>query len=436
MSTLTLRERTLSLDDSWDVIVVGGGPSGCTAAAAAAREGARTLLVEATGCLGGMGTAGLVPAWCPFTDGEKIIYRGLAERIFLASTPRADTRSSYFVPIDAELLKRVYDDVVTTAGVNVLFHTRLAAVEMAEPGVVQALLLANKAGLSAYQARVYLDCTGDGDLAAWAGASYEQGTAESGEVQPASHCFLITNVAEDVFHSEPIPVAQILASGRYPLIKDSHLGGFLVGPSAIGFNAGHLWDVDSTDPCSVSAAMLTGRQLAAQIQHALVEFHPRAFADSFLAATGTLMGIRESRRILGDYQLTAEDYFSRRAFPDEICRNSYPIDIHVSSEEIAAFNAGTLHGMSRYQHYQPGESHGIPYRCLTPRGLRNVLVTGRAISCDRTAHGSIRVMPVCLATGEAAGVAAAFAAAADSDVHRVESTRLRARLREVGVYLP
>ena len=151
MTTFTAHERTLPLDDSWDVIVLGGGPSGCTAAAAAAREGARTLLVEATGCLGGMGTAGLVPAWCPFTDGEKIIYRGLAEHIYTACNagmPHVDDRRMYFVPIDAERLKRIYDDVVSEAGAAVLFHMRLASVEMAEAGVVQTILLANKAGLT------------------------------------------------------------------------------------------------------------------------------------------------------------------------------------------------------------------------------------------------------------------------------------------------
>jgi hypothetical protein len=437
--TFILPARPLPLDDSWEVIVVGGGPAGCAAATAAARDGARTLLIEATGCLGGMGTMGLVPAWCPFTDGKRRIYRGLAERVFTTSNaglPHVDEERMYFIPLDAERLKRIYDNLVSEAGVTVLFHTRLAAVELAGPGVVDTLLLANKAGLSAYRARIYVDCTGDGDLAAWAGAEFEQGTAETGELQPASHCFTLTNVDEYAFNTEPTPVQEILTSGKFPLIADAHLGGFLVGPAAVGFNAGHLWEVDGTDPVSVSAAMLRGRKLAEQIQQALAQYQPRAFANSHLAVTGALMGIRETRRIVGDYRLTVEDYLARRSFPDEISRNSYPIDIHIAPHEIDAFVKGNLHGMTRYPRYRAGESHGIPYRCLTPKELRNVLVAGRALSCDRIAHGSLRVMPACLTTGEAAGIAAAFAAQTDGDVHRVDPTCLRERLREMGAYLP
>ncbi|MEI8133077.1 MAG: FAD-dependent oxidoreductase, partial [Leptolinea sp.] len=152
---------------------------------------------------------------------------------------------------------------------------------------------------------------------------------------------------------------------------------------------------------------------------------------------GSLMGIRETRRVLGDYLLTFEDYQARRSFPDEICRNSYPIDVHHPKEKIAANLAGDPEFSGMTHHYGPGESHGIPYRCLTPKGLRNVLIAGRSISTDRITQGSTRVMPTCLAMGEAAGIAAAHAAATPGhDVHAVDTDRLRARLIEMGGYLP
>ncbi|HEY8967294.1 MAG TPA: FAD-dependent oxidoreductase [Candidatus Methylacidiphilales bacterium] len=436
--------RPLPFDDSWDVIVAGGGPAGCAAAIAAAREGARTLLVEGTGALGGSGTGALVPAWCPFSDKEKMIYRGVAEKVFTAAKRglrHVKPEALDWVPIDAEKLKRVYDDLVAEAGAKVLFHTALSAVERDGDGV-SALVVSNKAGLSAFRAKVYVDATGDADLAAWAGASFQKGDA-AGTMQPATHCFVLSNVDEYAYrHSAWLhannpesPVYAILASGRHPLIPDAHLCDTLVGPGAVGFNAGHLWDVDNTDPFSVSAALRKGRAMAAAYRDALAEFAPAAFGNAHLVATGAVVGIRETRRIVGDYVLTLEDYMARRSFPDEICRNAYFIDLHLTREEARGREKVDVE--KRFAQYGPGESHGIPYRCLTPKGLRNVLVAGRSISCERVVHGSIRVMPVCLATGEAAGMAAAHAAkGTGGDVHRVDVGALRRRLAEEGAYLP
>jgi hypothetical protein len=446
MDTYRMKPREIPLEDSWDVVVAGGGPAGCAAAAAAAREGARTLLVEATGCLGGMGTSGLVPAWCPFSDKEKMIYRGLAEKVFTAcKAGMAHVRDDAmdWVPIDPELLKRIYDDLVTEAGATVRFHTTLAGVEMGEAGTVDAILLAGKARLAACRAKVYVDCTGDGDLAAWAGAPYEKGATETGELQPATLCFILSNVDTDAYERMPrhlaadSPIYRIARSDKYPEVVDAHFCNNVIGPGTVGFNAGHLWDVDPADPDGLSRAMIDGRRIARAFRDGLAELAPEAFGEAFLAATAPLMGVRETRRILGDYVLTLDDYLARRTFDDEICRNCYFIDIHTARDEIARSAAGEHVVERRHERYAPGESHGIPYRCLTPRGLVNVLVAGRAISCDRAVQGSVRVMPVCLAMGEAAGIAAASACALPRcDVHAVDAQHLRRRLREEGAYLP
>jgi len=447
MGEYELRSRGILLDEGWDVIVVGGGPSGCTAAAAAAREGARTLLVEATGMLGGMGTAGLVPAWCPFSDGEKMIYRGLAQRVFEATKarmPHVAPDALNWVPIDPEALKVVYDELVAEAGVTVRFFTSLVGVECQEPGAAATLIVGSKAGLTAFRAAVYVDATGDGDLAAWAGAEFEKG-GPGGTLQPATHCFQLGGVHEYHYrhgpvlhgHNQQSPIYDVLESGRYPLIPDAHMCNNLVAPSTVGFNAGHVWDVDNTDPASVSRAMVEGRRTAAAFRDALAEFHPTAFAGSFVAATAPLMGIRETRRIIGDYCLTVEDYKARRSFPDEICRNAYFIDVHHRADQARTFKPRDTEHEHRTMRYGPGESHGVPYRCLTPRGLRNVLVAGRCISSDRATNGSVRVMPVCLATGEAAGMAAAVAGEKhQGDVHAVDADHLRKRLRDEGAWLP
>ncbi|HEX2949578.1 MAG TPA: FAD-dependent oxidoreductase [Armatimonadota bacterium] len=443
MATYTLPARELPLDDSWDVIVCGGGPAGCTAATAAAREGAKTLLVEATGCLGGMGTSGLVPAWCPFSDHEKVIYKGLAERVFNESRKtmhHVDAKQLDWVAIDAEQLKRVYDNMVSEAGVTVLFNTVLSAVE-SENGSVSHLIFSNKSGLSAYKAKVYIDCTGDADLATWAGAEFAQGD-DSGDLQPATHCFTIANVDTYGYlfqrqRDNQYPIARIIDSGKYPEIIDRHFCNNLIGPNVVGFNAGHLWDVDNTDPFSVSRALIQGRKIAAAFRDALAEFAPEAFANGHLVSTGALMGVRETRRIIGDYILTIEDYVTKRSFADDIARNSYPIDVHHGKDKIEANRKGDFQCMNEFKRYGAGESHGIPYRCLTPKSLTNVLVAGRSISCDRIVQGSVRVMPVCLAMGEAAGIAAYHALQQpEQNVHTIDVQQLRTRLREYGAYLP
>jgi hypothetical protein len=453
MASYTMNERQVPLNESWDVIVVGGGPAGCAAAVASSREGARTLLIEATGALGGMGTLGLVPWFCGYGDGERIIARGLAERILHGcrdNTPHlkeAMESNPLATPsIDPELLKRIYDDLVQEAGVQVLFHTQLASVEMSGADKVDTLIVSSKAGLAAYRARVYVDCTGDGDLAAWAGAPFEKGD-ESGQMQPGTLCFVIANVDEQVlaegprihFYDPGSPVHEAIRSGKYPDIIDLHSCNIKIGPGTFGFNTGHVFGVDNTDPGSVSEALVLGRRMASQYRDAFAEYHP-AFAKAFLVVTGSLMGTRETRRITGDYVLTMDDYLARRSFPDEICRNAYGIDVHASKEEALSMAnrpieeaRGAIH--QRSKNYGKGESFGVPFRCLTPKGIKNLLVAGRCISTDRGVNGSVRIMACCLTTGEAAGTAAAMALAS-GDTHALDTDELRRKLKEHGAYLP
>lgn len=449
MSQHTLSFSSIPLDDSWDVLVVGGGPAGCTAAAAAAREGARTLLIENSGALGGAGTGALVPAWCPFSDQQQILYRGLAEKVFTEAKrglSHVHPDAMDWVPIDPEWLKRVYDDLVLEAGASVRFHTSLAAVE-SDGGRVSTVIVAGKRGLTALRAGVYIDCTGDADLCAWAGTEFHKGDA-SGDLMPATHCFALANVDAYAFANiydngrrlhggnPESPIYAILESGKYPLIPDQHCCCNVIGPGVVGFNAGHLWNVDNTDPESVSRALVQGRKMAQQYRDALAEFCPEAFANAMLVMTGGVVGIRETRRVIGDYVLTLDDYFERRKFSDEICRNAYFIDVHHAAHEIAEHVAARREGIQSYVRYAPGESHGIPYRCMVPRDLDNVLVAGRSISCDRVVQGSVRVMPVCLAMGEAAGLAAALAVSKGTDTHSVDTEHLRTSLKQYGAYLP
>ena len=429
--TLSLANKKVRVNDTYDVIVAGGGPAGCAAAIAAASEGRKTLLIEATGNLGGLGTSGMVPAWCPFTDGEKIIYRGLAEKVFRqakAGVPHEPADKFDWVTINPEYLIGVYDRMVEESGADVLFFSRVAAVEMSADDAVDAVVVANKDGLTAYRPKIVIDATGDGDIAAWVGAEYLKGDAE-GVLQKSTLCFSVANVNTEAYlngpelhsgHNPDSASVRAHRTGRFPLL-DTHCCHNLVGPGVVQFNANHIEIKDTTDPRQLSDAMRLGRRAADQHLEMLKEFRPDAFKDAFVVKTAIIPGIRDSRRIVGDYIFTGDDWRARKSFDDEIGRNCYFIDIH---------KEGVPH-----VHYGRGESHGIPYRCLTPKKLRNVLTAGRCISTDDEAYGSLRVMPPCLVTGEAAGVAASLAAASDiRDIHQVDTGDLRRILKSRGPY--
>ena len=449
-------------NSEFELVVIGGGPAGCTAAAAAAREGVKTLLLESSGCLGGMGTNGLVPAWCPFYDGRNIVYGGMAKEIFLkdkATLAHIPPRKlSGWLPLNPEHLKRVYDELVTRYGATIRFLSRAFDVETDDSGKVTGVIVLEREGLVCYRARAFVDASGDADIAALAGAKFEYGD-DLHKTMPFTHCFIISNVDSYAFQNyyDPTltgnwgfresPVWPIQDSGKYPLF-----GGMccnLIGPGTVGVNAGHQADLDPLTTADLSQAFIGGRKIAEEYLRALKEFFPEAFGNAYLVTTAPAMGIRESRRIIGDYTLTKEDYFARRAFPDDIAKNIYIIDLHRRPDEQYEFSkryedfVRNLPGDEAVQpefdgpNYKPGESHGIPYRCLTPRGLDNLIVAGRTISCDRVMLSSVRVMPTCLAIGEAAGIASALALREkEVNFHQVDTDRLRELLIGYGAYLP
>lgn len=275
-----------------------------------------------------------------------------------------------------------------------------------------------------------------------AGAPYAKGAEDSGELQPASLCFILTNVDEYAYLTGPnlhpqnpdSPIYRIVHDGKYPIIPDTHLCQNLIGPRTVGFNASHLWDVDSSDPASLSRAQQEGRRIAKALRDALAEYVPAAFANAQLIETAAAVGIREGRRIQGEYVLRVEDYLARRDFPDEIGRNCYYLDVHHDKAHVQEAIDNPEARRARDQRYGKGESHGIPYRCLLPRQVDNVLVAGRCISTDRLVQGSTRVMPVCLVTGEAAGLAAAMSLP-DGRPAGVDTDQLRDKLRAYGAYI-
>lgn len=436
--------RQVPIRHDVDVCVIGGGSAGVAAAVSAAGQGARVFLAERHTCFGGMGTAGLVPAFMEFGDGVNFLAGGFGEnmldRLYAAGgTCRYDpsTQKGGCVNINAEVLKRVYDAMVKEAGVTFSFQTSMITVE-AEAGHVSSVVFAAKSGLFAVRAHMYVDATGDGDLCAWAGAPFEKGDA-NGKMQPGTLCSDWAGVDWKRVVSEGYGIegdGKVIAKGVEAglfTIPDYGLPGMWpVGDGLGGGNIGHTFGVDGTDERSVTEALVWGRKLVPEYEQYYKRFLP-GFEAIKLTATGSLLGLRETRRILGDYVLGLEDYKQRAVFPDEIGRYAYTIDIHATApgkKENLAHSAFTT------MRYGKGESYGIPYRILTPRTLRNVLVGGRCVSVDRSVHGSIRVMPGCMITGQACGVAAALAAKHGIETRSVSIGELQRTLKQAGAYLP
>ena len=431
-------ERRLPVRHEVDVFIAGGGPAGVAAAVAARAQGAEVYLAEGHSCFGGMGTAGLVPVFMPFSDGVHFLAEGVGR--IVCERLRKECPELRGNAIDPEGLKRVYDALMVQSGAAFAFHTRLVGVEREGPRVTHALCAA-PSGMFAVKARVFADATGNGDLAAWAGAPFEKGD-EAGRLMPATLCSRWVGVDWEAWvanrpegpQRQGHMLEQAIADGLFD-VPDFHLTGMTrQGPNLFGGNVGHVFGVDATDEDSLTKALLTGRKSLKQYERYYKEYL-KGFEEMTLAATGALLGVRETRRVTGDYVLTIDDFKRRAVFDDEIGRYCFPVDLHPVVPGREAYEEHRKQFDSEL-HLGKGESYGIPYRVLTPRGVDNVLTAGRCVSTDRYVHGSLRVMPGCFITGQAAGTAAAMAAAGDISTHRLKIPELQRRLKHLGAYLP
>ncbi len=444
-----------------DVIVVGGGPAGMCAAIAAAREGAGVVLVEQANACGGMATQGLVGPFmtCYDRQAKTMIIRGLFEEIVERMVRRGyaihpsqvhagTCFTSWIVlghehvtPFEPEGLKLIMDEMIQEAGVKVLYHTCFLRPLM-ERDRIAGVLVSSKKGLEVIEGKVVIDCTGDGDVAQRCGAPYEMGDQQLHQVQPATMFFHVSNVdgerlEADIqahlhtfyrkdgvnYRSLHWRVAQARANGDWSLQRVS-IGIFrMPKPDEWCVNTSRIMNVDSTDNESLTRAEIEGRRQADEILRFLRKYVPGC-ENARMKATASCIGIRESRHIVGDYWLTGEDLLQGKVPEDTILLSANSVDVHgrfgpVSNEYVAI----------------QSDYYGVPYRCLLPRGVEQLLVAGRCVSADSTAAGAIRVIPPCMGMGEAAGVAAALAVKAGCTVRGLDTGLLRRRLRERGVYL-
>jgi FAD-dependent oxidoreductase family protein len=457
--TITLAPRSATIAAECDVLVVGGGPAGLGAALGAAWAGAEVVLAERYGFLGGNATAALVMPLMSFHTqsgppppetaadlmpadhgpGEPAV-SGALERFLHrlvaaggAIPPSAHT--GFVVPFDPEVFKQVALDMLDDAGVQYLFHAFASGVIGAPR--LDGVIFETKSGPVVITARATVDCTGDGDIAALAGAPFEVGRDADGLVQPMTLMFRMVEFERAAFaaYREAHPDQWRGVHGLWNLIRQATAAGELELPreDVLFFGTPHEREV------SVNSTRVTGVlgtsvwdltraewQARHQMRHiaAFLRRYVPGFEKAYVAQSGVHVGVRETRRIMGEYQLTAADVLEARKWADAIARGTYPIDIHNPT------GRGTiLRRVSR------GEAYDIPLRCLLPQRVDGLTVGGRCLSGSHEAHSSYRVMPIAMATGQAAGVCAALAARAGRAPRDVPAGTVQEELRRQGALL-
>jgi hypothetical protein len=383
----------------------------------AAKEGVSVLLVERYGFLGGMATAGLVNPFMPY----KVKGRKLTSAVFNELLDRLEARGALSTGgqvFDDEGMKFVLDEMMQEHGVDLLLHSTFTNVEM-KGRRIAGIQTVGKSGRIDLKGTIYVDSTGDGDLAALAGAPVEMGRSQDGLCQPMTLCFRIGGVSGEPSVSElrreltEIYVAA-KASGEIDMPREDILIFATLVPHIFHFNTTRVVQRDATDTLDMTAAELEGRRQTADLLD-LFRRHSSRFKEAYLVKMAAQIGVRESRRVMGETVLTVDDVLEAVKFEDGIARSRYPVDIHSPTGE------GTV-----IQHLPPGEFYEVPYRCLVPRNVDNLLIGARCISSTHEAHSSLRVMPVVAGIGEAAGIAAAWAAREGISPREVDGIRLKA----------
>lgn len=458
--------QPIDLYEPTDVLVVGGGPAGLGAAIGAARSGAKTRLVERFGSLGGnMTNGGVAPCMTSYSlDGSTQLVRGVFDEfirrleargaaVHPSRTGEYGPYSGYIgtarggviegrpsggwervTPFDPEAARLTAFEMCEEAGVELFLHT-FAGTAMAKDGIVENVVAMNKDGLVGFPAQVIIDCTADADIAVAAGAQYRYGRDQDGLAQPMTMMFRIGGVDDaavqryqdehpDDYWAYESLCEQARRVGRFPISRRGVILLKTLEPGVWWVNTSRIQGLDGSDARDLSAAEVIGRKQVDQ----LIEFFRSTLPGleyCHLIDVASVVGVRETRRIVGDYVLSIEDVASGTVFADTIALSGYPMDIHAPTGLSESFD----------ETRNAADAYGIPYRALLPVGLQNVIVAGRCISASHEALAALRVMPPVMAIGEGAGTAAALAIETHRSVRAIDIDELRQRIVNNGGYL-
>ena len=451
-------ERSVTESRGYDVVVCGGGPSGCAAALAAKREGLKVLLLEGQGQLGGMATSGLVSQWLGGRNqrGEWVVgglFREIAEEAALQGhvlLPELDPDRKYHpfgwfnwfihgVPLDPYGVARFLDEKMKSFGIDVLLLTQVVDVLTTQDRITHVIAF-NKGGLTAVPAKAVIDATGDADVAARSGCKYVKGREEDGLMTPATLEFHVDHVdgaaLSRYIEEQRDPklrnkIKQLREAGIWTFPYDIFICTQLTQPDTFYVNTVRLVGIDGTNGRSVTEGMIRGRAEAARLVSILREHIP-GFERVQLKAVAPLLGVRETRRIVSRSMMTVHDLSQDNDFPDIIGFSMYGWDLpdpkRPSVQPFANDDA-----RSGYQYkVKKGLTTPLPFGIMVPQPIRNLICPGRAVCVERQVLGPVRVMAPCMAMGEASGVAASQVVAGDVAFGDVNVDRLRDRLRELG----
>jgi len=441
--------REIPVEEGFDLVVAGGGPAGAAAAICAARLGAKVVLLEATGSLGGMGTNALVSLWFSLTNGIHSVVGGLILELVQTlcrdnmASPNAIGTFQKGLPIDSigfqpEALKLLLDKLCHDAGVEVRFFTRVVEADAdRQQRRVRGVITSSVEGLRCLRAATFIDATGDAILAELCGAPARAAGRDTPNIMPPTLCAALSDIDYDRFSkvSQQAMVEKAIADGFFSQ-PDRHVPGVIRnGPSNTAMmNAGHLFRTDALKTRSLSDAMARGRRLVQEYAAFYRKYMPGCERMQ-VVATGTLLGVRESRRIAGEYELNHADFKARRHFPDQIAVYTKAIDIHVydlTPDEYKRYHDE----YTKLDLPKRGESYGLPYGILVPKGWTNLWVAGRCNSSDVKVNGAIRDQPACSMMGQAAGTAAVQSLATGQPACDLDTAKLVETLRANGAYLP
>jgi len=400
--------RQLPIVEHDDVIVCGAGPAGVAAAIAAARAGANTRLLEACGCLGGVWTAGLLSWILDAANKTGLMHEMLAE----LGRRRASAKYGSSIGYDVELMKLMLEQMCVEAGVKIQLHTRVVAAARDESNRLALAVTESKSGRQAWSADVFIDATGDGDLAAEAGCGFDYGRAPSGQTQPMSMIVLLVGIQPDEVapfvrglaepRGERDPKSRLLEEMRRAGVEPSYSRPtlFYIREGLFCLMANHEYGVRATDADQITQATIRARGEVHKLVDGLRSLGG-VWKNVQIVATPEHIGVREGRRIHGLYQVTKEDLTSGARHDDAVCRVTFPVDVHSTDP---GKHKGIMKEGVRAKPYD------IPYRAIIARDVDGLLMAGRCISGDFIAHSSYRVTGNAVAMGEAAGTAAAIAA--------------------------
>jgi hypothetical protein len=441
-NTIEEPARQVPLYGEYEIVVLGGGPAGIVAAASAARAGRRTLLVERYGFLGGMGTAAGVTNFCGLHGnvyGEhRRLVQGMASDL-LARIDRLDGLNAphlilgkvFAQAYDTAAYKIAADDLLASHKVDILFHALGAGVVMGEGRRIDALMVETRAGRRAVRGEIFIDCSGDGDLAAWAGAPFEIGDEHGHPLYP-SMMLRLNGIdperAGDAWRTIPQQMERAASAGTHKFPRKSAI----VRPQKSGIEwrvnftqvareDGHA--INGIDPDDLTRGEIEGRRQAL----AAFEFLRTVpgFEKSYIVDLPPQLGIRETRRITGGYQLSGEDVLACASFDDTIGVNGWPIEAHVPGDVV--FKFPPIPGSRGYNE--------LPYRMLVPEGVDNLLVAGRCASMTHEGQSAARVSGACFAMGEAAGSAAALALSGNRIPRDIIVEKLQETLKQQGAFI-